>query len=471
MDSSTALRNNSSAVTSRRNSYELGDFETGQQWSEQNHEVQSLPRADGGKDAWSLLGACFLLEALVWGFPFSFGIFQDYYINKNLFEGNEGGITAIGTTATGLMYFAASFVAVAGQRWPQYRRPTMLTGAALIVLSLIGASFCNTVAGLLATEGVLYAIGGVITYFPAIQYIDEWFIMKKGLAYGVVWAGTGSAGIVVPFFSQWLLDSFGFRTTLRVWAIILAVMMAPALYFIKGRVPVSGSSALRPVDLGYMKRAAFWVFWISIMFEGKSNRAGVSTATPADSDLAGLGYFVPTYWLPSFARSLNVPSFVGPLGLALYNVAVVVGAVSMGALVDHCHAGTAMLVSTVGQMLAIFVFWGLTSTQPMLYVFALIWGVFSGSWAATWTGAAAAIRSKEPTGSNMDITTVIALFAAAKGVGSVISGPLSEKLVDIQANWQAAYAYGSSYAGLIVFTGVAVTLGGLSWVGRLVRLV
>ncbi|KAI7648613.1 hypothetical protein KC318_g17839, partial [Hortaea werneckii] len=324
MDSTTALRNNSSAVTSRRNSYELGDFETGQQWSEHNHEVQTLPRADGGKDAWSLLGACFLLEALVWGFPFSFGIFQDYYINKNLFEGNEGGITAIGTTATGLMYFAAPFVAVAGQRWPQYRRPTMWTGAALIVLSLIGASFCNTVAGLLATEGVLYAIGGVITYFPAIQYIDEWFIMKKGLAYGVVWAGTGSAGIVVPFFSQWLLDSFGFRTTLRVWAIILAVMMTPALYFIKGRVPVSGSSALRPVDLGYMKRAAFWVFWISIMFEG-------------------LGYFVPTYWLPSFARSLNVPSFVGPLGLALYNVAVVVGAVSMGALVDHCHAGTAML--------------------------------------------------------------------------------------------------------------------------------
>lgn len=67
MDSTTALRNNSSAVTSRRNSYELGDFETGQQWSEQNHEVQSLPRADGGKDAWSLLAACFLLEALVWG--------------------------------------------------------------------------------------------------------------------------------------------------------------------------------------------------------------------------------------------------------------------------------------------------------------------------------------------------------------------------------------------------------------------
>lgn len=27
----------------------------------------SLPRADGGKDAWLVLAGCFILEALVWG--------------------------------------------------------------------------------------------------------------------------------------------------------------------------------------------------------------------------------------------------------------------------------------------------------------------------------------------------------------------------------------------------------------------
>lgn len=93
---------------------------------------------------------------------------------------------------------------------------------------------------------------------------------------------------------------------------------------------------------------------------------------------AGLGYFVPSLWLPSFARSLNMPSFAGPLSLALYNVAVVFGAVSLGWLVDRCHAATAVLVSTVGQAVAIFVFWGLTSSQPMLYIFAMLWGVFAG---------------------------------------------------------------------------------------------
>lgn len=37
------------------------------EWTEQGHSTQSLPRTDGGKDAWLFLTACFILEALVWG--------------------------------------------------------------------------------------------------------------------------------------------------------------------------------------------------------------------------------------------------------------------------------------------------------------------------------------------------------------------------------------------------------------------
>ena len=51
--------------------------------------------------------------------------------------------------------------------------------------------------------------------------IDEWFVARKGLAYGVVWTGTGVSGATVPFLLQWLLDTYGFRTALRVWAIVL----------------------------------------------------------------------------------------------------------------------------------------------------------------------------------------------------------------------------------------------------------
>jgi hypothetical protein len=59
----------------------------------------SLPLADRGKDAYLFLASCFTVEALVWGFPFSFGVFQDYYSTSAPFK-NESNIAVIGTTAT-----------------------------------------------------------------------------------------------------------------------------------------------------------------------------------------------------------------------------------------------------------------------------------------------------------------------------------------------------------------------------------
>jgi hypothetical protein len=82
-------------------------------WSHQNNSVEEsnfepasandsstrVPQADGGKDAWLFLASCFTLEALIWGFPFTFGIFQDYYSNHSPFQ-EQANIAVIGTCAT-----------------------------------------------------------------------------------------------------------------------------------------------------------------------------------------------------------------------------------------------------------------------------------------------------------------------------------------------------------------------------------
>ena len=41
--------------------------EVGQSENPAGHHEFSLPKADGGKDAWLFLAACFTVEALVWG--------------------------------------------------------------------------------------------------------------------------------------------------------------------------------------------------------------------------------------------------------------------------------------------------------------------------------------------------------------------------------------------------------------------
>jgi len=203
---------------------------------ERSNNEKPLPPVDGGKDAWCFLFAIFVLEAVIWGLcvvpvivrhasqllmsnrPYSFGVFQEYYSAHPLFA-NSTGISAIGSTTLGLMYLPAPLLSLALQRWPRVRLPFMISGLALVIVALIAASFCSTVPGLIGTQGVLYAVGSIIFYFPGMQILDEWFVKRRATAFATVWAGAPLGGVVFPFVTQWLLDSYGFRTALRVYAI------------------------------------------------------------------------------------------------------------------------------------------------------------------------------------------------------------------------------------------------------------
>lgn len=122
--------------------------------------------------------------------------------------------------------------------------------------------------------------------------------------------------------------------------------------------------------------------------------------------------------------------------------------VSLGVLVDRFHVSVAILVSTFGQVIAILVCWGLTSSQPTLYVFALLWGLFGGGFSASWSGYAGAMKRGNPNG-HADIGLVVALMAAGRGVGAVITGPLSEKLLEVGWEGRTNFAYGSAYGVLV----------------------
>ena len=105
------------------------------------------------------------------------------------------------------------------QRWPSQRRNTSILGLALLTIGLVAASFATAVWQLILTQGLLYGIGGALVYNPFLFYVDDWFVKRKGLAYGVFWAGTGVCGTVVPLIMERGLYLYGFRTTLQAWAL------------------------------------------------------------------------------------------------------------------------------------------------------------------------------------------------------------------------------------------------------------
>lgn len=85
----------------------------------------------------------------------------------------------------------APFIFALLHRFPNHRRYFTVAGQIITVIALIGASFASKVWHLILTQGVLYAVGGSLLYFPTVAFLDEWFIKRKGFAFGVMWAGAG----------------------------------------------------------------------------------------------------------------------------------------------------------------------------------------------------------------------------------------------------------------------------------------
>jgi len=124
-----------------------------------------------------------------------------------------------------MLYFLSPVAVIALQRWPSLRLRMTLFGQAVTILALIAASFADSVTDLIFTQGALYGIGGAFLYNPFVFYLDEWFIERKGLAFGILWAGTGISGTIVPLIMEWGLERYGFRTMLRACAVVLVRYM------------------------------------------------------------------------------------------------------------------------------------------------------------------------------------------------------------------------------------------------------
>ncbi|KAK6863944.1 hypothetical protein PG995_000472 [Apiospora arundinis] len=425
----------------------------------------SLPPVDTGRDAWLFLAACWAVEALVWGFGFSFGVFQDYYSTHEPFSGS-GNIASIGTSTMGVMYIGTPAVIVLCRLFPRRARWYTLAGLFVASLAMALSSFCTTVPQLIGTQGVLFGVAGCFAYVPCVLYIDEWFVRRKGMAYGIMWSAGGFGGVVLPLLLEYLLGRFGFATAMRIWSGILFTASAPLSFFIKPRLPYSPSSRMQPFNMGYIKSRLFALHQL----------ANVIQAT---------GYFLPGIYLPVYARAaFGASGFLSALTVLLVNIAATVGSVLMGSLSDRLHVTTCVIISALGGTTAVLLIWGLLSSLSVLYLFCVVYGLFAGGWTSMWPGImrevaqkAAAERDSEREGGvdegrsqgqgHVDPVMVFGWLCVGRGVGNVISGPLSESLLQGMP-WKglASAGYGSGYGSLIVYTGITGLLSGTSFIWK-----
>ena len=402
--------------------------------------------------AWPSLTRAIRLTAL--GFAMNYGVFQEYYSSNWTLQGSQATTGVIGTTSNGVMYLSMPFLfALFTRRWAKRRQTAALCGAALTCMSFLLSSFSTHVWHLVATQGVMASLGCALIYSPTTLSLGEWFnSSNRAVAYGLVLSCKNIVGSACPFLLRALLDRYGFRVTVRIWAAIAAGASVLAVFLIPTH-PSSISSnphRARKIPWYFLRHQTFYIYSVAIVLQSS-------------------GYGIPQTYLNTYAHEVTLLSQTSAtLLLTLFNIPGIVASAFFGYLSDNKHfklsATTLTSISAVSSALSALLLWGLTSRGDMalLILFSLIFGFFAGGYSATWGGVINELEQEAAQRNEaVDLGLLYGLLNGARGIGYVSGGLAGVPLLNAgSATSMGSFAYGTSYGPLIIFTGLSSVFGG-----------
>jgi MFS family permease len=389
----------------------------------------------------------------------TYGILQEYYLDNWSFHGNSSTAGVIGPVSNGVMYLSMPLLFAAfSRRWVSFRRATALCGIVVACISFLISSFSTDVSHLITTQGVLAALGCALLYTPTTLSLGEYFSSKnRAVAYGVVLSCKNITGSVCPFLLQYLLDHYGFRTTMRIWTAIVGGTSLLAIFIMPIHPPwLSSATAYRPrrTPWEFLHHRTFYIYSVAIILQSS-------------------GYGLPQTYLNSYAHSItSFSASSSTLLITLFNAPGIISSAFFGLLSDNkrmpLSATSTSFISALTSALAAFFLWGLASASShstaLLVLFAMIYGFFAGGYSATWGGVVKEME-KEAAEKNEAIDTglVYGLLNGARGIGYVGGGLVGVQLLKAGSEVVIGkFGYGTEYGPLILYTGLATSLGGWS---------
>lgn len=311
---------------------------------------------------------------------------------------------------TVLAFFAGRFVDKYGPRI------ILAIGGACIGLSMVLMCFANSMLELYIFYGGIFSVGIAAVYTPAVTTVSHWFNEKRGLALGLNAAGLGAGSMIFSPLSGWLISSFGWRKSYMILGIIAWIAYIPIVKFIKQMpmeseekesktkretaIPIKGLSLSEALKTG-----TFWGFCMAWMLICIALWSIIVHIVPLASD-RGL----------SLVTAGSLAGLIGALSI--------IGRISGGFLSDRFGRKNVVITAFLLQLLPTI--WLFYSTQTwMLFIFAIFFGISTGSWAGVLPAFPADYFGNRATGAILGFVIVFAGIGV--GIGPYLSGVMFDK--------------------------------------------
>ncbi|KAJ5672978.1 MFS general substrate transporter [Penicillium longicatenatum] len=312
---------------------------------------------DGGLRSWSVIMGSFFLLMSTYGLMNSTGVLQSYFATHQL---SSYSTSAVGWIPGVFLFFGLGLSAQVGSMFDRYG-PTgiLITGTGCYVAGLLLLAECRLYWHFILTMGVLTGTGSALLSTVALAAVPHWFDRRVGLAMGTAMAGGGAGGVVFPLILRAGFTNLGYRWTIRMLALIIAILCGVSILLVRSRLPKGRSRST--INLRAFKDTRFT--WLTL-----------GTFSLELEVFAGIGLY-PTYVvMQGFSTSTSV------ILLAVLSVFSTVGRLMAGGIADrYGRINTQAILIALGA-LAIFIIWlPFGDTLPGLYMFSAVFGLASGS--------------------------------------------------------------------------------------------
>ena len=233
----------------------------------------------------------------------------------------------------------------------------MFIGCLLLPGGFFGASYATKVWQLYLSQGLAVGLGVGFIYLPATAIIPQWFEKRRSLANGICTAGSGISGCALCFVTKVMIDSVGYRWSLRITAFITFFVNVIATLLMRSRNEIVQPTQ-RSFDFRLLKRhdIVLLLAWCVIgMF----------------------GYITLMFSLADYATAIGLASR-GATVAALLNLGAAIGRPMIGYASDRLGVVEVTAVLTFVCGILCFVLWIPATSFVPLVIFALLSGAILG---------------------------------------------------------------------------------------------
>lgn len=328
---------------------------------------------------------------------------------------------------------------VIGRMMDRRGAPAILIGAALLLglsywAATLGAALGGWAVWWLTAVHLAIGFGSGASFGPLIADISHWFSRRRGLAVAIAASGNYLSGAIWPLVLAGTLAEQGWREVYLILAVLSVVLITPLALLLRRRLPAEAANSAAAAAEAARARTAFTprtLQWLLIA-------AGIGCC---------LAMAMPQVHIVALCVDLGFGPAAGAQMLSLMLVGGVISRLVSGVLADRLGGVRTLLIGSIGQALALFLYLPFDGLTP-LYVVSFIFGLSQGGIIPSY---AVIVREYMPP---KEAGARVGAVIMATIVGMALGGWASGLIHDLTGSYRVAFLNGIAWN----FVNIAIVL-------------